>query len=135
MFSTRQSVASDGTPFLSMPIFRNRPRLILPKSIMSTRPTRPDAPANTIRIGISRSQWRTFPLFDLQKSGIEDTKFICYLCKKVKCRLIGHGQVVWMFHNYSLFLFKFTKNPPLDPIYILLIWLTIRYLTYFGLYI
>ena len=74
-FSTRQSVASDGTPFLSMPIFRNLPRLLLPKSIMSTRPTRPDARANTIRISISRSRWRMFPLFDLRKSGTEEAKF------------------------------------------------------------
>ena len=92
----------------------------------------PDVRANIIRISISRSRCRMFPLFDLRKSGTEEAKFICNLCKNVKCRLIGHGQVVWMFHNYSLIIFcNLLKNPPHDQIYIWLIWLEVRYLTCF----
>ena len=142
MFSTRQSVASDGTPFLSMPIFRNRPRLILPKSIMFARPTRPRCPGEYYQNQHIAEPMADVPLIrpseirnrrgKIHKFAQDCTlrfKFICYLCKKVKCRFIGHGQVVWIFHNYSFFLFKFTKNPPLDQIFIPLIWLILRILT------
>ena len=52
-FSTRQSVGSEGTPFIRRPILRNRVRLCLPNSTIPARPTHFDARASTIRISMS----------------------------------------------------------------------------------
>ena len=85
-----------------------------------------------------------FPLFDLRKSGTEEAKFTSSLrivpldsnlfvtfARRLSADLSAMVKWFGFFHNYSFFLFKFTKDPPLDQIFIPLIWMTIRYLTYF----
>ena len=53
--STRWRVASDGTPFFSMPNWRNFLRLCLPNSIISALPTHFEARANIISMMMSSS--------------------------------------------------------------------------------
>ena len=72
--STRHRVASEGTPFFNIPILRNLLILCLPNSIISARPTHPEARASTISMMMSSSRWRMFPLSDLRKSGTDEAK-------------------------------------------------------------
>lgn len=97
-FSILHSVASDGIPFLNMPILRSLPRLCLPNSIISARPTHLEDRPSTISRMMSLRRWRIFPLANLRKSGTD-----CYRLA-VGCRLKSKFVC-----SYSLHLFTHTE--------------------------
>ena len=110
--STRQRVASDGTPFFSMPNWRNFLRLCLPNSIISVLPTHFEARASIISMMMSSSLWRIFPLSDLLKSGTDEensfslykilsrepnlfTTFMAWLCAFAPIKITWSSGLIW----------------------------------------
>ena len=63
---------------LWIPISRNLLMLCLPNSIISAHPTYPQARPDIIRMIMSSSRWRMFPLSDLRKSGADAAKSISF---------------------------------------------------------